>query len=89
MSVSGLDAAMASQHERTGQGGSEFAPVAVNSPLDLPWATVSVLFRPFVFEARNAQSVLAALEGTVLLVMVARGCPTPVRSRAGSGPSPT
>jgi hypothetical protein len=75
VSVSGLDAAMASQQERTGQGGSEFAPVAVNSPLDLPWASVSVLFRPFVFEARNAQSALAALEGLVLLVMVAKRLP--------------
>jgi hypothetical protein len=38
----------------------------------MPWATVSVLFRPFVFEAHNAQAMLAALEGTTLLALLAR-----------------
>jgi hypothetical protein len=75
VSVSNIDAAMEQQHKRTNQGGSEFTPVTVTSPVDLPWATVSVLFRPFAFEAHNAQSMLAALEGTVLLVMAARSLP--------------
>ena len=33
--------------------GSVFTPVRVNTPLDLPYATVTVLFRPFPWEAHN------------------------------------
>lgn len=52
---------------RTAQGGSEFDPIVVDSPLVLPAAGVTVLFRPFIFEAGSVQTSVAAIEGTVLL----------------------
>lgn len=56
---------------RTGTGGSEFSPPIVRSPLDLPYATATVLFRPFPTEAHNLQSRVAAAEGVLLLVLFA------------------
>jgi hypothetical protein len=57
---------------KTGKGGSSFdAPDATN-PAQIPLATVTVLFRPFPFEAHNGQAVISALEGLVLLVLFAR-----------------
>ena len=53
----------------TGQGGSERAVDEPSlSPLGLPMAVVSVLFRPFPFEANSIQTFIAALEGSFLLV---------------------
>lgn len=43
------------------------------SPTKLPSALVSVIFRPFPWEARNPLSLLASLEGTALLVMFVVG----------------
>ena len=54
--------------ERTGQGGSAYAPTIVSSPARLPIAVVTVLFRPFPFEGSSWQTVFAGLEGTVLLL---------------------
>lgn len=71
VSVSSVDAAIQDSAGRTTQGGSEFASVAVHSPVDLPLATISVLFRPFLFEASSVQLLIAALEGTVLLGLAA------------------
>ncbi len=53
---------------RTSEGGSSFEPSIVDSPVRAPMAAVTVLFRPFVPEAHNTQSLLAALEGTALLL---------------------
>ncbi len=53
---------------QTSQGGSEFVgggPSLRNLPLNL----VTVLFRPFAFEVHNLQSLMAALEGTLLVVL--------------------
>lgn len=58
--------------ERTSMGGSEFSARPVRTPLDLPLATVTVLFRPLPFEVRNAQMAVAALEGVILLVLFFR-----------------
>ena len=54
---------------RTAQGGSEFEPIVVDSPVALPGAAVTVLFRPFIVEAHSAQAILTALEGSVLLLI--------------------
>ena len=35
----------------------------------LPFATVTILFRPFPFEAHNAQAAVTALESTLLLCL--------------------
>jgi hypothetical protein len=41
----------------------------VESPGRLPIAIVTVLFRPHVLEANNAQALIAAAEGTFLLLL--------------------
>ena len=53
--------------------GSTFTPVRVNTPLDLPLATVTVLFRPFPWEAHNGPSLGTAAEGVFLIYLSWRG----------------
>lgn len=53
---------------RTQQGGSSFNASVLDDPSDVPIATVTVLFRPLIPEASNVQGLLAAAEGTALLV---------------------
>jgi hypothetical protein len=57
--------------EQTSQGGSSFEGSGARSVTDFPAAAVAVLFRPFPFEATNAQTLFASLEGVVLLGLVA------------------
>jgi len=52
-----------------GHGGSAYDSVVVTSPADVPLAMVTVLFRPFIFEAHNFQAAIAAAEGMVLLFL--------------------
>ena len=54
---------------RTTVGGSEFTPLPVESPLGFPAAALSVLFRPFPWEASNAQMLGQSLEGLFLLAL--------------------
>ncbi len=55
---------------QTAQGGSNFSPAAIESPLDYPWALVTVLFRPFPFEITSAATAVTAMEGTLLLILL-------------------
>jgi hypothetical protein len=69
----GVNSVLAESARRTGQGGSSFAaPSAVTSPVQLPLAVVTILFRPFPFEAHNAQVAVTALESTLLLCLAVR-----------------
>ena len=43
----------------------------VRTPLDVPFAAVTVLFRPFPGEALNLLGILASLESLALLALVA------------------
>lgn len=63
----GVTAVLRQTSERTGQGGSEFVPSALESPARAPVAAATVLFRPFLFEVHNAQGLAASLETTLLL----------------------
>ena len=64
----GVTAVLDQTTERTTRGESSFAvPSAGFSPTRLPWATVTILFRPFLFEAHNVQAGITALESTILL----------------------
>jgi len=63
----GLGAALGDVADMATQGGSEYPPPVVDSPSKVPIAVVTVLFRPFPNEAVNAESLFAALEGTLLL----------------------
>jgi hypothetical protein len=59
-------------HELTDEGGSTFQNTGVHSPLDLPMAAVTVLFRPFPTEAHNGQALAASVEGVFLLLLMAK-----------------
>lgn len=65
----GIDAQLEETVTRTAIGGSAFAPTPVRTPLDVPAATISVLYRPFLFEVRSFAVLISALEGSALLVM--------------------
>lgn len=56
--------------ERTDEGGSSFQAAPVSSPSDLPQAALTVLFRPFPWEAGNAQALVTAAEGSFLLALI-------------------
>src|SRR4029079_15492455 len=58
-----LDVAQA----RTDEGGSSFQAARIRSATDLPWATVTVLFRSFPNEAGNAQAMISGFEGVALM----------------------
>ena len=59
----------------TGQGGSAFVPVPLGSPIGIPAAMVTILFRPFPWEAMNAQMLAQGLEGLVLAILLVRAWP--------------
>lgn len=58
---------------QTSEGGSEFVPPAVSSPLDLPAGIATVLFRPFPWEAHSGNSAVAASEGVLLGALIVMG----------------
>lgn len=64
---------------RSDKGGSQFDSNQPTSVADLPWAVITVLFRPFLYEAGSAAGVFTALEGTILLGLFAWNAPRLVR----------
>ena len=54
----------------TASGGSEIDRPLPNSPFEYPGAAFTVLFRPTLLEAQNAQNLAAAAETTVLLAII-------------------
>jgi hypothetical protein len=62
--------AFAEATQRTSQGGSAFEAQPVQSPVQLPWAVVTVLFRPFPYEASSLESMVASVEGLALLALL-------------------
>jgi hypothetical protein len=73
VSSSSVTSVLDRANRQSGQGGSEYTPTPVTSPVDLPQATMAVLFRPYPWEAGSAQALVSSLEGTVLLVLVVAG----------------
>ena len=67
--ATGVEGVLEGTKAQTSIGGSVFDAPSVNSPLDLPWATVTVLFRPFPWEASSGTGFIAALEGLGLLAL--------------------
>jgi hypothetical protein len=72
----GLEAFLADQQRRTTQGGSAVIGEPATSPLEIPEATVRVLFRPLIFEASSPGMLLSALESMVLLGLAMWAIPT-------------
>jgi hypothetical protein len=58
---------------QTQQGGSEFTPVPLSNPFGFLAAIVTILFRPFPFEAYNVQLLVQSLEGLFLLGLTITG----------------
>lgn len=75
-----LDEFLVEQERHTNQGGSAVVGAPVRNPLDVPEATLRVLFRPLPHEAHNPQAVLSALEGAALLSLVVWRLPAMIRS---------
>lgn len=65
-----LSETLASTSTRTSIGESSFTATPVDSPLDMPEATFSVIFRPFIWEAESLPVLLSALESGAMLLMV-------------------
>jgi hypothetical protein len=58
--------------EQTDEGGSAFEHAGSNtafSPRQFPMATINVLFKPFPWEANNAQALIASFEGGLMLAL--------------------
>ena len=55
---------------KTSQGGSEVEVSRSETPAGIATAVVAVIFRPWPYEAHNAQALFASLEGAVLLGLV-------------------
>jgi hypothetical protein len=82
-SVEGVRGALDEATLRTEQGGSEFQIPGLTTPGGIVMALGTVLFRPFPFEAPNAQAFVAALESLwflALLIIRYRWCVAAVRS---------
>jgi hypothetical protein len=66
-----VDTVLNETNRRSSQGGSEFEAVSPMSPAGYPMAVVTVLFRPFPWEAPNSQALSAAAEGFILAAVCA------------------
>lgn len=60
--------------ERTQTGGSSFDPVVVRTPVDIVPGTMSVLYRPFLWEANNFGNMIAAGEAILLAGLTLASC---------------
>jgi len=65
----GLTTALFQTSARTSQGGSQFVPSILESPTRIPNAVATVLFRPLISEAHNAQALAAGAEATFLFLL--------------------
>lgn len=62
-----IDKKLAETEKQTGEGGSSFTPVSIHSPIDIPLATVTVLFRPLPFDAHSGQELASTAENLFVL----------------------
>ncbi|MBX7070530.1 MAG: hypothetical protein K1X38_14170 [Microthrixaceae bacterium] len=69
----GLTSVLERTKAQTSEGGSSYDPIAVTSPVDFPAAMVTVLVRPFPWEAHSVNSVIASGEGVLLLSVAIAG----------------
>jgi hypothetical protein len=59
----------------TVEGGSEFTPTPITSLAGVPMAVITVLFRPFPWEAHNLKLFFQGLEGVFLLTLTVAAWP--------------
>lgn len=65
---------------QTETGGSSFDAETVTSPMQLPEATIRVLYRPLLHEAHNLQARLSSIESTILLGLTFLFLPRMIRN---------
>jgi hypothetical protein len=75
VSTTSVDAVLTRIESRELGGGSDFQSQLISSPADVPGATVTILFRPFPWEAMTIQALAAALEGVLLLGLTVAAWP--------------
>ncbi len=73
--VADVSAALDFTQARTSQDSSAFTAARVSSVTDYPKAAVTVLFRPFLWEATNPPSLVSAIEGTFLAGLMIYAAP--------------
>lgn len=56
--------------EQTSTGGSAFTPVPLSNPLGVPAAIVTMLVRPFPWEANGVTALVQSLEGLALIALI-------------------
>ena len=66
----GLDIFLEETERNTAQGGAAVTGSPVSSPLDLPEATLRVLFRPLPYEAGNAAALVSSAESVLLIIVL-------------------
>lgn len=75
LSVQAVSDSVNAASEQASEGSSSFQASPIQSPTDIPHAVITVLFRPFPFEAHNAQMLIQGLEGVLLIVLAIRAWP--------------
>ncbi len=74
LSSESVDTVLDRTTDQSSTGGSEFESTRPTSPTEYPYAFLSVMFRPFPWEASNAQALVAAAEGFTILLITISSC---------------
>jgi len=76
LSIQAVSDTVTSASEQASEGGtSAFDSSPISSPADIPGAVVTVLFRPFPWEAHNLQMLVQSLEGLLLIYLTVKAWP--------------
>ncbi|KRE43457.1 hypothetical protein [Knoellia sp. Soil729] len=75
LSVQGITQSVDEASQQASEGNSSFESAPISSPADIPSAIITVLFRPFPFEAHNAQMLMQSLEGLLLIYLAVKAWP--------------
>jgi hypothetical protein len=70
MSPQGLLDRFEFQAGLTTQGGSAFQAIDIKNPLSYPLVMVTLLLRPFPWEAHNALALIQSLEGVLVIILI-------------------
>lgn len=72
LDVKSVQEQLATNQRNTTDGGSQFETTSDGSFASIPGSLITILFRPWPFEANNLQNLIAAIEGTLLAVLFFR-----------------
>lgn len=70
LSVQAVGDSIDEASSQTAQGGSAFTPVPLNDPLGVPAAIVTMLVRPFPWEASSVTMLLQSAEGLLVVALL-------------------